>query len=303
MIDQNSPVMPCLESGFFGFHHTVDSALKILSEMGVSASRITLRMDGRGLPSRWVVAQDPLPGSELGPGVNVTLSVAGLGYFHALPVGMWDKGGEDGPGTREIMELLDDPLQKATHWIREGARLFDIQPDNLAACSRWISLFGLVPEEWPPETWYNLSLVLPSLQQLAATERGISLIFRLLLQLPVKEVRYFPSFRKLPKNDWSLLGDESCRLGVDCIVGNHVDDLAGVSLGVGPVSLDTYYEYQKEEKIRLFRAVLDLSMSCQRACRVSWSVLDAKKAPRLGYEAENSRLGINSHLGRLAVAV
>lgn len=302
-MSEQYPIMPCLQSGFFGFHHTVDSALKVLSELGVSASRITLRMDGHGLPSRWIVAQDPLPGSEIGPGVNVTLSIAGLGYFHALPVGMWDKGGEDGPGTREIVELLDDPLQKATHWIREGASLFDIQPENLMACSRWISLFGLTAEDWPSETWYHLSLILPSLQSLAATRRGISLVFQLLLQLPVKEIRHFPSFRKLPSSEWSLLADKSCRLGVDYIVGNRVEDLAGISLVVGPVSLTTYYEYQRDDKIWLFRMVLDLCTSCQRECRVSWLVLDPKKAPRLGYEAENSRLGINSHLGTLAVAV
>lgn len=295
-----SPAMPCVESGFFGFHHTVDSALKVLSELGVSASRITLRMDGRGLPSRWVVAQDPPPGSDLGPGVNVTLSVSGLGYFHALPVGMWDKGGEDGPGTREILELLDDPLQKATHWVREGASLFDIQSDNLIACARWIALFGLTPEDWPTELWYNLSLILPSLQKLAATESGIGLIFNLLLQLPVKDVRFFPSFRELPESDWSLLGDRSSRLGVDCIVGNRVEDLAGILLVLGPVPLSSYYEYQNDEKKGLFRAVLDLCMSCQRKTLVSWLVLDPEKAPRLGYEAENSRLGINSHLGQLA---
>ncbi len=299
-MSEQSPIMPSLQSGFFGFHHTVDSALKVLSELGVSASRITLRMDGRGLPSRWIVAQDPLPGEELGPGVSVTLSVAGLGYFHALPVGMWDKGGEDGPGTREIMELVDDPLQKATHWIREGARLFDIQPDNMMACSRWISLFGLNPDDWPAETWYNLSLLLPSLQALAATERGIRLVFRLLLDLPVKEIRYFPSFRKLPTSEWSLLGERSCRLGVDHIVGDQTEDLAGTSLVVGPVPLQTYYDYQKDDKIRLFRSVLDLCISCQRQCRVSWLVLDAERMPRLGYATENSRLGINSHLGRLA---
>ncbi len=292
--------MPCLESGFFGFHHTVDSALNVLSELGVSASRITLRMDGRGLPSRWVVAQDPPPGSNLGPSVNVTLSVAGLGYFHALPVGMWDKGGEVGPGTQEILELLDDPLQKATHWIREGGRLFEIQPGNLTACSRWISLFGLAPDEWPAETWYTLSLILPSLQQLAATEQGIALIFQLLLQLPIQGIRYFPSFRELPDNEWSLLADKSCRLGVDFIVGNRVEDLAGVLLVVGPVRLSHYYEFQESKKKRLFTAVLDLCMSCQHKCRVKWVVLDPEKAPRLGCETENSRLGINSHLGQLA---
>jgi hypothetical protein len=297
----NGPAkMPCFEYGFFGFHHTVDSALRILSDLGVSASRVTVRMAGRGFPSRWVVAQDPSPGSDLAGGEIVKLSVAGLGYFHALPVGMWDKGGEGGPGTQEIVELVDDPLQKAAHWIREGARLFDIRPDNFAACSRWISLFGLTPEQWPPETWYNLSLLLPSLQELAATENGIRLIFQLLLQLPVKEIRWFPSFRSLPVDDWSLLGEKSSRLGVDCIVGNRIEDLAGVLLVVGPVSLSTYVEFQREEKKRLFAAVIDLCLSCQRKSKVSWVVLDPEEAPRLGYEVKNARLGVNSHLGKLA---
>lgn len=296
----SSPKMPCFESGFFGFHHTVDSALRILAELGVPASRITLRMDGLGYPSRWVVAQHPAPGSSVGGDVNVQLSVAGLGYFHALPVGMWDKGGEEGPGTQEIAELVDDPLQKAAHWMREGALLFDIQRENFDACARWISLFGLTPEEWPQELWYNLALLLPTLQGLAATEHGIRLIFELLLQLPLKEIRFSPSFRPLPRNDWTLLGHRSCRLGVDCIVGNRVEDLAAVALVVGPVSLSTYYDYQREGKKRLFSAVLDLCMSCRWKNRVSWLVSNPDRAPRLGHEQENARLGVNSHLGRLA---
>jgi hypothetical protein len=294
------PKMPCFESGFYGFHHTVDSALKILSELGISASRVTIQMDGRGLPDRWVVSQTPPPGTLLDGSVNIKLSVAGLGYFHALPVGMWDKGGDEEPGTKEVLELLDDPLQKAAHWVREGARLFDLQPENFLACSRWISLFGLTPEDWPPEIWYDLSLLLPTLQELAATEQGIRLIFKHLLHLPIKEVRSFPYFRSLPAEDCSSLADKSCRLGVDFVLGNRVEDLAGVLLVVGPVSLSSYYEYQQEEKKRLFSAVLDLSMSCRRKVRVSWLVADPNGAPRLGFEEENGRLGVNSHLGALA---
>jgi len=290
--------MPCLESGFFGFHHTVDSALQVLAALDVSAERISLRMAGRGYPARWVVAQDPPPGTELSPGVRITLSVAGLGYFHALPVAMWDSGGEHELGTQEIVGIVDDPLQKAGHWVREGARLFDLQPDNFEACSRWISLFGLNPDDWPPETWYDLSILLPSMQQLAATERGIRLVFQLLLQLPVQEVRYFPAFRSLPDRDCSLLGARLNRLGVDCIVGNELEDLAGLWLRVGPISLASYYDYQRPEKKRLVTSVLDLCVSCQRQCWVSWLVADREQAPRLGFEVENARLGINSHLGR-----
>ena len=290
--------MPCFESGFFGFHHTVASALEVLARMGISPARISLRMAGRGYPSRWVVAQDPPPGAELGPGETIRLSIAGLGYFHALPVGMWDRGGESTAGTAEILEVLDDPLQKAGHWVREGARLFDLQPENLPACSRWIALFGLNPNDWPPETLYNLALLLPSMQEMAATEHGIGLVFQLLLKLPVKEIRYFPVFRSLPEEEYSLLGDRFGRLGVDSVLGNEVEDLAGTWVVVGPISLATYYKYQRAENKRLVTLLLDLCMSCQRKCWVSWLVEDPAKAPRLGFEVENARLGINSHLGR-----
>jgi len=290
--------MPCFESGFFGFHHTLASALEVLARLGVSPSRISLRMAGRGYPSRWVVAQEPAPGADLGPGTIIKLSIAGLGYFHALPVGMWDKGGERDAGTQEIVEVLDDPLQKAAHWVREGARLFDLQPENLDACSRWITLFGLKPHDWPPETLYNLGLLLPSMQEIAATEHGIRLAFQLLLQLPVKEMRYFPWFRFLSEQEYSLLGDRFGRLGVDLVLGDQVEDLAGAKIVVGPISLEDYYKYQQPDNKRLVTLVLDLIMSCQRKCWLSWLVEDPAKAARLGFEQENARLGINSHLGR-----
>lgn len=297
MTDPN-PKMPCFESGFFGFHHTVASALQVLEKMGVSASRITLRMGGRGYPSRWIVAQEPTPGADLGPGVIIKLSVAGLGYFHALPVGMWDKGGESNAGTQEILEILDDPLQKAGHWVREGARLFDLQRENFEACSRWISLFGLNASNWPPESLYNLALLLPSMQEIAATESGIRLAFELLLQLPVQKIGYFPTYRFLGENHYTLLGDQFGRLGVDFILGDQLEDLSGIRLVVGPISLEDYYKFQQPENKRLISTVLELCMDLKRKCWLSWLVEDPAKAPRLGFEAENARLGINSHLGR-----
>jgi Type VI secretion, TssG len=292
------PAMPCLESGFHGFHHTVDSALEVLAGLEISPERISLEMDGRGYPSRWVVAQDPAPGAELGPGVRIKLTIAGLGYFHTLPVGMWDSGGDQTIGTKEIVGVFDDPLQKTAHWLREGARLFDLQPENFDACSRWISLFGVDPETWPPEIRYNLSLLLPSLQRLAASEHGIRLIFHLLLNLQVQEIRLFPVFRPLPDQDCSLLGESFSHLGTDLILGNQTEDLSGLLLRIGPISLDDYYANQQRERKRLLGAVLDLCMSVRRRCFVSWLVSDPQKAPRLGVERENSRLGINSHLGR-----
>src|SRR6516225_5467678 len=105
-MSEDWPKMPCFESGFFGFHHTIDSALEVLGYLGVSSSRITVEMAGRGYPARWVLAQTPPPGAPLDPGVMITLKVAGLGYFHALPAGMWDRGGESEIGTQEIVAVL-----------------------------------------------------------------------------------------------------------------------------------------------------------------------------------------------------
>ena len=144
--------MPDFCDASHGFHHTVDSALDVLSELDISPARITIRMAGRGWHPFWVVEQEPAPGEPLGSDASIVLHVSGLGLFHSLPVGMWERGGDAELGTKEILELFDDPVQKAARWMREGDRLFDLRPDHLEACSRWISLFGLNPEDWPPES-------------------------------------------------------------------------------------------------------------------------------------------------------
>ena len=144
-----------------------------------------------------------------------------------------------------------------------------------------------------------MSLILPSLQELAATEQGIGLIFQLLLQLPVNEFRYFPAFRKLPENDLSLLAEPLLPLGRGFIVGDRVRRPGGSWLEVGPFALETYYEYQKgrEEKVVHpgFGFVHELAAQVPRVVGSAGS----ERVPRLGYEAQNARLGINSHLGQL----
>ena len=221
----------------------------------------------------------------------------GSGLLSCATVGMWDTGGETETGTREIVELLDDPLQKTEHWIREGAKLFDISPENLSACSRWISLFGLSPEAWPSELWYNLCLLLPNLHDIAGKKHGIQLAFQLLLGLPVREIRFFPLQQRLQKPEWSLLAERFCRLGVDCVVGNRMEDVALSVLVVGPVTLATYSSYQEQSRQQLIRSVLKLCTLDPH--RVSWLVHDTAREPRLGYETENSRLGVNSYLGEI----
>src|SRR5690348_7829408 len=112
LAERATPRMPDLSHPHRGFHHTIDSALEIFNDLRVSPSQITIRMAGQGLPTFWVVEQSPAPDTILTKDTPISLAVAGLGFFHSLPVGMWDKGGEEEPGTQEILELLDDPIQK-----------------------------------------------------------------------------------------------------------------------------------------------------------------------------------------------
>lgn len=291
--------MPDFSHAFHGFHHTLDSALEVLDACGISPSRISVRMTGRGYPDWWVMDQDPKPGQPITPDAHIILTVSGLGFFHHLPVGMWDKGGEAEPGTQELLEAFDDPLQKAAHWIRQGARLFDLRPDDYNACQRWIALFGLNAEDWPQEIWYNLALLLPSLHRLAGRDEGIRLALDLLLGLQLHEIRRRRGFIHVDEPDLSLVASEFSRLGVDAILGDRREDLARLTLILGPVTLDTYYDFQTDESRRRLDQVLDLSTSCYQEVRVRWRVLDPQRAPRLGVERQNARLGVNSHLGRL----
>lgn len=298
MMDEATQRMPDFCDSSHSFHHTVDSALDVLSELDISPARITIRMAGRGWQPFWVVEQFPAAGDPLGPDTSIVLHIAGLGLFHSLPVGMWDRGGDAELGTKEIFELFDDPLQKTARWIRAGERLLDLRPDRTDACSRWISLFGLNPEDWPPRCRYKLAALLPNLHRLAGKKEGIHLTLHLLLGLPLQETREQRSYSFLADDDVSLLGGRASRLGVDAVAGGRVEDLECLVLMIGPVPLQTYYLFQEEEHSRLLAAALHLCMPCYQKHRVSWSVLDPARAPRLGFEKENARLGINSHLGR-----
>jgi hypothetical protein len=289
--------MPAFSQPERGFHHTVDSALEVLADLGISASRVSLTMAGAGWPSRWIVDQTPAAGTPLGPEISASLSVSGLGFFHSLPVGFWDEGGEAEPGTKEILSVVDDPIQKLWHWIREGARLFDIQPENYAACQRWIRLFGIEPDQWSREHWYGLALVLPTLQRFAGQEDGIRFALKVVFDLPLAEIRRRLGFRYLDDADLTLLGRQASRLGADFILGDRLEDLARLLVVIGPVPLETYRRFEDEAERRQLSELLDLCRPLQQRYQVAWLVLDRDQAPRLGFEEHNACLGVNSYLG------
>jgi hypothetical protein len=296
-VSQWAAFMPDLSVATHAFHPTLDSALATLFELNVVSDRITIKMAGFGYPTRWVVEQSPPPGALLNAGTSITLSVAGSDFLHELPIAMWDRGGEEEVGTTEIVEVLDDPLQKAANWLREGGRLFDVRPNHLEDCAQWISLFGIKPDEWPRESWYALAILLPNVQALAGTDYGLRFGLQWLLDLPLHKIHRTPGFCFLDEDDLSFLGTASSRLGVDVVIGDRADDLAQLTFILGPVSLQCYYEFQQSDRRGLLNRLLSLLMPLHQKYFVRWFVQDPTMPPRLGLERENSRLGINSHLG------
>ncbi len=292
--------MPNFATGTQAHIHSLHSALTTLAALGVGAQRITVRRSGReGVDSGTVVSQSPGPGEPLHRDTPVLLHVAGLGFTHALPVGMWDSGGEAYAGTREILQGFDDPLEKLKHWFHEGAPLFRIAADDPAACARWLQLFGIEPEQWPRPLWYPLATLAARLAHLSCSEEGCALVLRTMLGLPVKSFRHLPATANVPQAMLSFLGRGSSRLGVDLIAGDTVEDIASLEIVVGPVALATYEQFRETpDGSALMRRVLELVMPASTTYAVAWEVLDRTRPPQLGIPEGNSRLGINTHMGR-----
>ena len=292
------PVMPELTSGTHAFRHTVDSALACLAAMRISSGRIHLRRTGReAVPEGTIVAQFPVAGEALEPDAQIRLDVAGLGFTHALPVGMWDSGGEAEPGTKEMLEGIDDPLEKLAHWAHEGAALFRISDTDKLACERWMALFGVRSEDWPHELWFRLASLLAQLPALACSEEGMRLVLGVLFQIPIESLRYERSVALIHREKTTLLGNRASRLGIDTVVGDAVEDLAHLRVTLGPVSLKTYEAFAEGVQGKLLRRAFDYLMPAFLDYEIGWTVEDARRCPQLGIAERNSRLGVNTHLG------
>ena len=290
------PLMPELAHARYGFRHSLDSALETLHSIGVNLSQVKVGLTGYGLLGRFIVQQDPQAGTRLTPDVKITLLATGLGYFQTLPVGMWDSGGKEEPGTKEIVEIFDDPIQKIRNLIREGGRLFDVRRENPLACARWIDLFGLEPDEWPAHL-YEIAVLASSLQRIGGRDEGIRLMLETVLGLPLYQLRYRPSFLFLDEGERSRLGLHNSNLQVDFVVGYKVEAPAELQIVIGPVSIAAYHQFESLEYIQRLESVLALCVPYHLRYSIKWVVLDPSKAPQLGNEAANCRLGVNMHLG------
>jgi hypothetical protein len=290
--------MPEFTLGTHAFRHTVDSVLACLAAMRISPARIHLRRTGReAVLEGTIVAQSPLAGQPLEAGTQIYLDVAGLGFTHALPAGMWDSGGEVEPGTREMLEGIDDPIEKLAHWAHEGAVLFRISETDNLACERWMALFGVRSADWPRTLWFRLGSLLPQLPALACSEEGTRLALSVLFQMPVESLRYRRSMASIPRDKISLLGYCASCLGIDSILGDAAEDLAHLRIILGPVSLKTYEAFAEGENGKLLHRAFDYLMPAFLDYEIEWKVEDARRCPQLGIAERNSRLGINTHLG------
>ncbi len=292
--------MPAFSGGTHAHVHTINSALESLAALGVAANRVVLRRRGRsGAEPGTVLSQRPPAGTPLSPDRLVELDIAGLGFTHALPVGMWDSGGEAAAGTREVLEPFDDPLEKLKHWFHEGAPLFRISPEDPQACARWLTLFGVRAEQWPRSMWFRLASLIARMAQLSCSQGGCAFVLEALLGLPVKSFIYKANEATLPDEALSGLGRQASRLGVDLLMGDRVEDVAKLHVELGPVTLATYERFvESKEGAALLRQTLALVMPCTQPYEIGWAVGDQGQAPRLGMAEYNARLGINTHMGK-----
>jgi hypothetical protein len=295
--DQNLlPVMPDFQAPQYGYRHTVDSAVFSLVAIDMDPDRVTMRRAGRGWTKRRIVSQEPIPLSSIGSD-DVVLNVAGEGLFDRLPTGLRDRGTDTEPGLDALLDVFDDPSEKASCYVRQGGLYFDLRSDNPTGCARWIRAFGIAPEDWPAETWYALGRFLPFLHRLAGREVGIRLGVKVLLGLEI--FRLHRKWRRTALADDALtqIGGTSTRLGVDFIVGQTIEDEAVLEIVLGPVTLAEYRRHQSRDMKGLLELVLNLVLPCHVVHVVEWMVGNPEHRPRLATQEENTVLGINMHLG------
>ena len=290
-------LMPDVTQPRHGFHHTIDSALLTLLRLGVGTDRITVRKAGRGWGRYRVIEQQPAAGAPLTQDVVIELTVEGDGMFHHLPVGMREASHDGEIGTREMVSIFDDAVEKAAVYMRLGGPFFNVRPENPGGCARWVKLFGVEPEDWPKEKWYKLAILLPCLRYLTGRESGLRLAMRMLLDLEIASISWRPRRTLMDESDRSLLGSAMSRLGVDMIVGDGIDDEALMEITLRAETLEEFRRRHTDEGQKRINRVMRLVAPYHWVYRFKWLIGDVSRAPRLGIEVENTVLGVNSHLG------
>jgi predicted component of type VI protein secretion system len=133
---------------------------------------------------------------------------------------------------------------------------------------------------------------------MAGREIGIRFTFLVIFGIPVNQIRYKRSYRFLDAEQRSALGSQCGRIGRDFILGDRLGDCDRMVIQLGPVPLDIFEWFETSEGKRLLQMTAALCVSAYQSFSIEWLIEDAQQAPRLGKPVENSRLGLNFHLGR-----
>ena len=82
-------------------------------------------------------------------------------------------------------------------------------------------------------------------------------------------------------------------------MGDRAEDLAKLNIELGPVPLATYERFaESRDGQKLLTQTMRLVMPSSQPYEITWAVEDRTRPPQLGIPAGNSRLGINTHMGR-----
>ncbi|HEX2095269.1 MAG TPA: type VI secretion system baseplate subunit TssG [Longimicrobiaceae bacterium] len=291
--------MPDLCTPRRGFQHNLDSAHGVLRRLGVEPERIRVESAGPGWHPGTVLHQSPAPGAPLGPRTRVVLTVAGAGGLDLLPYPLRDEDDADFRADR-LMALFDNPLHKLALHVRQAGGFLALHPDDLVVTRRWIEeIFQLLPGPIPQGSWYPLARFLPALHRVAGTAAAVELAFRLVLGLPVAEVRTLPGVVPFPPGGRTRLGETGSRLGVDTVAGEGVIEHSVLEVTFGPLDLAGWRLHTapgcRAERDVLYHLVLPYRL--RAAVRERWAVGDASSPARLGDPASEPLLGVNARLG------
>ncbi len=293
------PRMPDLVTPRRGIRQTVDSALPSLDRLGVELDRIVLRSAGAGWTTGTVVAQQPPPGTEIGPQTRVVLDVAGIGALDSLPFPLREDSDGD-MAADAFFALFDNPLGKLGHEVRLGGGFLELRADDPSTALRWIEgIFRLSTRPWAKRRWYAVARLLPTLHRVAGRADALPLALGLVFGLPVADVRLVAGLVPLPDDRRTRLGVANGRLGFDAVAGTGVAASTALEVHIGPVSLEAYHEHQaaseRVEREAIYRLVLPAHL--HGAVTERWRVGTPDRPPRLRDSWQPAALGLNSYLG------
>lgn len=295
--------MPDLAGVRRSVRHRVDSALLTLLRLGVNFSRVVLESAGPGESEGAVVAQDPLPGTELTPASRIVLRIGGVGAMDLMPFPLRDESDTELRGDR-FFALFDNPANKLAFHLRHGGGYLALHADEPLTARRWLEDLFLIPvDAWPSERWHPLARLIPRLHALGGTAAAVRVAMGAIFRLPVAEVTITPGVVPFASRGEVRLGESNGRLGYDAVLGLGLPGPVHVTVTLGPVPLDVWRTHHSAAITAQRQALYPLILPAPLAGRVAerWRVGDTAQGARPGDPFAPAVLGVNAYLATLPV--